>query len=149
MGSEMCIRDRDTMVQGLYDRLSLRVSDRLTSPKARSERRQLIPLDADRSPYFCSVCPHNSSTKVPEGSRISAGIGCHTMVLLMDEEQVGNIAGVTAMGNEGMQWVGMEPFVEREHFIQNIGDGTYFHSCLLYTSPSPRDAHESRMPSSA
>tara|TARA_S200000501_G_C20841576_1_gene751836 strand:- start:53 stop:2413 length:2361 start_codon:yes stop_codon:yes gene_type:complete len=119
------------MVQGLYDRLSLRVSDRLTSPKARSERRQLIPLDVDRSPYFCSGCPHNSSTKVPEGSLIGAGIGCHTMVLLMDEEQVGNIAGVTAMGNEGMQWVGMEPFVEREHFIQNIGDGTYFHSGQL------------------
>ena len=125
------ILDADTMVQGLYDRLSLRVSDRLTSPKARSERRQLIPLDADRSPYFCSGCPHNSSTKVPEGSLIGAGIGCHTMVLLMDEEQVGNIAGVTAMGNEGMQWVGMEPFVEREHFIQNIGDGTYFHSGQL------------------
>ena len=48
------------------------------------------------------------------------------MVLLMDDDQVGNIAGVTAMGNEGMQWVGMEPFVERNHFIQNIGDGTYF-----------------------
>ena len=122
------ILDADTMVQGLYDRLSLRVSDRLTSPKARSERRQLIPLDADRSPYFCSGCPHNSSTKVPEGSLIGAGIGCHTMVLLMDEEQVGNIAGVTAMGNEGMQWVGI---------------------CLLYTSPSPRDRQKSRMPSSA
>ena len=53
------------------------------------------------------------------------------MVLLMDEDQVGNIAGVTAMGNEGMQWVGMEPFVERKHFIQNIGDGTYFHSGQL------------------
>ncbi|GIR36174.1 MAG: hypothetical protein CM15mP49_15590 [Actinomycetota bacterium] len=61
---------------------------------------------------------HNSNTKVPEDSLIGAGIGCHTMVLLMDEEQVGNIAGVTAMGNEGMQWVGMEPFVGREHFIQ-------------------------------
>ena len=53
------------------------------------------------------------------------------MVLLMDDDKVGNIAGVTAMGNEGMQWVGMEPFVERNHFIQNIGDGTYFHSGQL------------------
>ena len=125
------ILDADTIVQGLFDRLSVRVSDRLITPKARNTQRQLIPLDTNRSPYFCSGCPHNSSTKVPEGSLIGAGIGCHTMVLLMDEEQVGNIAGVTAMGNEGMQWVGMEPFVERNHFIQNIGDGTYFHSGQL------------------
>tara|TARA_B100000003_G_scaffold124238_1_gene111354 strand:- start:62 stop:3568 length:3507 start_codon:yes stop_codon:yes gene_type:complete len=125
------ILDADTMVQGLFDRLSLRAADRVTSPKVGNKQRQLIPLDTNRSPYFCSGCPHNSSTKVPEDSLIGAGIGCHTMVLLMDEEQVGNIAGVTAMGNEGMQWVGMEPFVGREHFIQNIGDGTYFHSGQL------------------
>tara|TARA_B100000131_G_scaffold144815_1_gene140857 strand:- start:73 stop:3579 length:3507 start_codon:yes stop_codon:yes gene_type:complete len=125
------ILDADTMVQGLFDRLSLRAADRVTPPKVGNKQRQLIPLDTNRSPYFCSGCPHNSSTKVPEDSLIGAGIGCHTMVLLMDEEQVGNIAGVTAMGNEGMQWVGMEPFVGREHFIQNIGDGTYFHSGQL------------------
>ena len=125
------ILDADTMVQGLFDRLSLRAADRVTPPKVGNKQRQLIPLATNRSPYFCSGCPHNSSTKVPEDSLIGAGIGCHTMVLLMDEEQVGNIAGVTAMGNEGMQWVGMEPFVGREHFIQNIGDGTYFHSGQL------------------
>ena len=125
------ILDANTMVHGIFDRLSLRVADRLVSPTSQSNRRELIPLSATRSPYFCSGCPHNSSTKVPEDSLIGAGIGCHTMVLLMDEDQVGNIAGVTAMGNEGMQWVGMEPFVERKHFIQNIGDGTYFHSGQL------------------
>ena len=125
------ILDADTMVQGLFDRLSLRAADKVTPPKVENTQRQLIPLDTNRSPYFCSGCPHNSSTKVPEDSLIGAGIGCHTMVLLMDEEQVGNIAGVTAMGNEGMQWVGMEPFVGRQHFIQNIGDGTYFHSGQL------------------
>ena len=128
------ILDANTMVQGIYDRLSLRVADKLVSPKPRNKQnnqRELIPLSATRSPYFCSGCPHNSSTKVPEDSLIGAGIGCHTMVLLMDEDQVGNIAGVTAMGNEGMQWVGMEPFVKRKHFIQNIGDGTYFHSGQL------------------
>ena len=125
------ILDANTMVLGIFDRLSLRIADRLVRPKSKSNQRELIPLSATRSPYFCSGCPHNSSTKVPEDSLIGAGIGCHTMVLLMDEDQVGNIAGVTAMGNEGMQWVGMEPFVDRKHFIQNIGDGTYFHSGQL------------------
>ena len=125
------ILDADAIVQGLFDRLSLRVRDRLVEPRKKNKQRELIPLDVTRSPYFCSGCPHNSSTKVPEDSLIGAGIGCHTMVLLMDDDQVGNIAGVTAMGNEGMQWVGMEPFVERKHFIQNIGDGTYFHSGQL------------------
>tara|TARA_Y100001936_G_scaffold235737_1_gene264260 strand:- start:936 stop:4475 length:3540 start_codon:yes stop_codon:yes gene_type:complete len=125
------ILDANAMVHGIFDRLSLRIADRLVAPRPQSNQRELIPLSATRSPYFCSGCPHNSSTKVPEDSLIGAGIGCHTMVLLMDEDQVGNIAGVTAMGNEGMQWVGMEPFVERKHFIQNIGDGTYFHSGQL------------------
>ena len=125
------ILDADAIVQGLFDRLSLRVRDRLVEPRKKIKQRELIPLDVTRSPYFCSGCPHNSSTKVPEDSLIGAGIGCHTMVLLMDDDKVGNIAGVTAMGNEGMQWVGMEPFVERNHFIQNIGDGTYFHSGQL------------------
>lgn len=125
------ILDADTMVQGIFDRLSLRIADRLVPPKPKRNQRDLIPLSTSRSPYFCSGCPHNASTKVPEDSLIGAGIGCHTMVLLMDEDQVGNIAGVTAMGNEGMQWVGMEPFVDRKHFIQNIGDGTYFHSGQL------------------
>ena len=125
------ILDADAIVQGLFDRLSLRVRDRLVEPRKKNKQRELIPLDVTRSPYFCSGCPHNSSTKVPEDSLIGAGIGCHTMVLLMDDDKVGNIAGVTAMGNEGMQWVGMEPFVERNHFIQNIGDGTYFHSGQL------------------
>ena len=125
------ILDADAIVQGLFDRLSLRVRDRLVEPRKKNKQRELIPLDVTRSPYFCSGCPHNTSTKVPEDSLIGAGIGCHTMVLLMEDDQVGNIAGVTAMGNEGMQWVGMEPFVERNHFIQNIGDGTYFHSGQL------------------
>ncbi len=62
---------------------------------------------------------------------MGAGIGCHTMALLMDEDRVGDIAYVTAMGGEGMPWVGMAQFVEREHFIQNLGDGTYFHSGQL------------------
>ena len=72
-----------------------------------------------------------STTAVPDGALVGAGIGCHTMALLMDPDRVGNIAGITCMGNEGTQWIGMAPFVDRDHFIQNLGDGTYFHSGQL------------------
>jgi indolepyruvate ferredoxin oxidoreductase len=80
-----------------------------------------------RRPYFCSGCPHNSSTKVPEGSLAGAGIGCHFMALWMDRSTV----GFTAMGGEGAQWVGQAPFSKREHMFQNLGDGTYSHSGSL------------------
>ncbi|MGN6468545.1 MAG: indolepyruvate ferredoxin oxidoreductase family protein [Rhizobiaceae bacterium] len=82
---------------------------------------------ATRTPYFCSGCPHNSSTKVPEGSLASAGIGCHFMSLWMDRSTV----GFTAMGGEGAQWIGQAPFSRRKHIFQNLGDGTYNHSGLL------------------
>ena len=79
---------------------------------------------AARLPYFCSGCPHNSSTKVPEGSRAYAGIGCHYMVQWMDRETIGS----TQMGGEGANWIGEAPFSTRAHVFQNIGDGTYNHS---------------------
>ncbi|KIC48555.1 indolepyruvate ferredoxin oxidoreductase family protein [Tateyamaria sp. ANG-S1] len=79
---------------------------------------------AARLPYFCSGCPHNSSTKVPEGSRAYAGIGCHYMVQWMDRETI----GYTHMGAEGANWIGEAPFSAREHVFQNLGDGTYNHS---------------------
>ncbi len=82
---------------------------------------------ANRTPYFCSGCPHNSSTKVPEGSLAGAGIGCHFMALWMDRQTV----GFTAMGGEGAQWIGQAPFSKREHMFQNLGDGTYNHSGSL------------------
>jgi len=82
---------------------------------------------AARTPYFCSGCPHNSSTKVPEGSLAAAGIGCHFMALWMDRSTV----GFTAMGGEGAQWIGQAPFSKREHLFQNLGDGTYNHSGTL------------------
>ena len=76
-----------------------------------------------RLPYFCSGCPHNSSTKVPDGSRAYAGIGCHFMVQWMDRETL----GFTHMGGEGANWIGEQPFSNRKHVFQNLGDGTYNH----------------------
>ncbi|MHA7868542.1 MAG: indolepyruvate ferredoxin oxidoreductase family protein [Salipiger thiooxidans] len=82
------------------------------------------PEIAARLPYFCSGCPHNTSTKVPEGSRAYAGIGCHYMVQWMDRETT----GFTHMGGEGANWIGEAPFSKRPHVFQNLGDGTYNHS---------------------
>ncbi len=79
---------------------------------------------AARLPYFCSGCPHNSSTKLPEGARAYAGIGCHYMVQWMDRETT----GFTHMGGEGANWIGEAPFSTRKHVFQNLGDGTYNHS---------------------
>src|SRR5438552_2233557 len=80
-----------------------------------------------RLPYFCSGCPHNTSTRVPEGSRAMAGIGCHFMAVWMDR----NTSTFTHMGAEGAPWIGQAPFTECPHVFANIGDGTYYHSGLL------------------
>jgi indolepyruvate ferredoxin oxidoreductase len=82
---------------------------------------------ASRTPYFCSGCPHNSSTKVPEGMRAYAGIGCHFMAQYMDR----STEGYTHMGGEGANWIGEAPFSTRGHVFQNLGDGTYNHSGVL------------------
>ena len=79
---------------------------------------------AARLPYFCSGCPHNTSTRVPDGSRAYAGIGCHFMVQWMDR----STSGFTHMGGEGANWIGEAPFSETKHVFQNLGDGTYNHS---------------------
>jgi len=79
-----------------------------------------------RSPYFCSGCPHNTSTKPAEGSRALAGIGCHIMAMWMDRAET-----FTQMGGEGVTWVGEAPFTTENHVFANLGDGTYFHSGLL------------------
>ena len=82
-----------------------------------------------RSMYFCSGCPHNTSTvKLPDGDKAFGGIGCHLMAMFVDD---GKAFGTTHMGGEGAQWTGMEPFIEKEHMFQNIGDGTFFHSGSL------------------
>jgi len=108
-----------------------RVKQRIAFLEAKEAVLKAIPAKAnpetDRIPYFCSGCPHNSSTKVPEGSRAMAGIGCHYMVLWMDRET----STFTHMGAEGTTWIGQAPFTDEKHVFANLGDGTYFHSGVL------------------
>jgi indolepyruvate ferredoxin oxidoreductase len=123
----------DTIATQLRTRLVQRIAgERLDAPTQRAAALagRRIPLSVNRTPYFCSGCPHNTSTQAPEGHLVGAGIGCHTMVALMEPGRYGEIVGVTAMGCEGAQWFGMAPFVGDEHLVQNIGDGTLFHSGL-------------------
>ncbi|HET9015714.1 MAG TPA: indolepyruvate ferredoxin oxidoreductase family protein [Thermomicrobiaceae bacterium] len=90
-------------------------------------KRRPIPIALNRTPYFCSGCPHNRSTVIPEGSIAAGGIGCHAMAFWMDR----GITGATHMGAEGAQWIGLAPFTETPHLFQDIGDGTFFHSGKL------------------
>ena len=83
--------------------------------------------EVQRVPWYCSGCPHNTSTRVPEGSRALAGIGCHYMAMWMDRKT----EMFTQMGGEGVPWIGQAPFTDEEHVFVNLGDGTYFHSGLL------------------
>jgi indolepyruvate ferredoxin oxidoreductase len=119
----------DDILPALRRRLEARLGDRLAPPAPGPVAPS--PVEVRRTPFYCSGCPHNRSTRVPDGALVGAGIGCHTMAMLMDPRRVGDIAGLTCMGNEGVQWVGMADFVERRHFVQNLGDGTYFHSGQL------------------
>ena len=103
------------------------IEERVTILEARDEASRAREAPIVRLPYFCSGCPHNSSTKLPEGSRALAGIGCHYMVQWMGR----NTETYTHMGAEGANWIGQSFFVETPHVFQNIGDGTYYHSGLL------------------
>ena len=104
-----------------------RINAQLAIIQAKEAQMHTVTLKADRQPWFCSGCPHNTSTKVPEGSRAMAGIGCHFMALWMDRDT----HGFTQMGGEGVPWVGQQPFVNDAHIFANLGDGTYFHSGIL------------------
>ena len=98
------------------------------APLAPNDKPQPLPDALTRKEFFCSGCPHNRSTRVPEGSIALAGIGCHTMASRMPDR---NTATVCQMGGEGATWIGQAPFMKRDHVFQNLGDGTYFHSGFL------------------
>ncbi len=112
---------------GLDSDMLKRIDDRLAVLEANERSMNTLVVDSERTPWFCSGCPHNTSTKVPEGSRAMAGIGCHYMALWMDRSTL----GFTQMGGEGVPWVGQQPFTTDTHIFANLGDGTYFHSGLL------------------
>ncbi|MFN3854726.1 MAG: indolepyruvate ferredoxin oxidoreductase family protein [Phreatobacter sp.] len=119
----ICIGERILKHVGPNEQIAAHVA-RL---KAAQEVLKTTPVIATRVPYFCSGCPHNTSTVVPQGMRAYAGIGCHYMALWMDR----NTEGCTQMGGEGANWVGEAPFSKRGHVFQNLGDGTYNHSGSL------------------
>ncbi len=107
-------------------------SPELNQRMARLEALQRVgdapQVKTQRTPFFCSGCPHNTSTKVPEGSRAGAGIGCHAMTIWMPARRT---TTWTHMGGEGANWIGQAPFTREKHVFQNLGDGTYTHSGLL------------------
>lgn len=107
--------------------IAARMDAQLAILEAKERAMQVLEVKSERTPWFCSGCPHNTSTVVPEGSRAMAGIGCHFMSVWMDRATV----GFTQMGGEGVPWVGQQPFSNEKHVFANIGDGTYFHSGLL------------------
>ena len=108
--------------------VAARMQRRLDEIAARERGLLELKTDTgDRTPWFCSGCPHNTSTRVPEGSRAVAGIGCHYMAVWMDR----STSTFTQMGGEGVPWVGQAPFTKENHIFANLGDGTYFHSGIL------------------
>jgi indolepyruvate ferredoxin oxidoreductase len=112
---------------GMNVRLGSQFAERLAFLDFKQKALARPRVTAVRQPYFCSGCPHNTSTRVPAGSRATAGIGCHFMAVWMDR----NTATFTHMGAEGAPWIGQAPFTDEKHIFANLGDGTYYHSGLL------------------
>ncbi len=100
---------------------------RMAFLREQARRMEQAPPPAIRRPFFCSGCPHNTSTKVIDGSRALAGIGCHTIAMWIDR----STDTVSQMGGEGIQWIGQAPFTDEKHVFANLGDGTYYHSGIL------------------
>ena len=121
------------VARAIASRLKMRdvpeaVLEGIAVAEARDGGNAMPAAPVTRSPWFCSGCPHNSSTNVPEGSRAMAGIGCHTMAVYMPNRRTQTY---THMGAEGANWIGQSPFTNEKHIFQNLGDGTYFHSGLM------------------
>ncbi|MGM9490971.1 indolepyruvate ferredoxin oxidoreductase family protein [Ideonella sp. YS5] len=109
--------------------IAARMDERIAVIAAKEQSLAALEVKTgDRTPWFCSGCPHNTSTRVPEGSRAVAGIGCHYMVNWMPGRRTETF---TQMGGEGVPWVGQAPFTNEQHIFSNLGDGTYFHSGIL------------------
>ena len=111
----------------LHSRTMEKVRARVDWINAKEKALSRPRITLNRVPYFCSGCPHNTSTKVPEGSRATAGIGCHVMAIWMDR----STSTYTHMGAEGVPWIGQAPFTKTKHMFANLGDGTYYHSGIL------------------
>ncbi|MCC2596635.1 indolepyruvate ferredoxin oxidoreductase family protein [Pusillimonas sp. MFBS29] len=107
--------------------LRARIAARIAIIDAKDKELAGTQATIDRKPWFCSGCPHNTSTRVPEGSRALAGIGCHYMTIWMDR----NTETFSHMGGEGAAWIGQKSFTREKHVFANLGDGTYFHSGIL------------------
>jgi indolepyruvate ferredoxin oxidoreductase len=112
---------------GMAEKLGSQFRERLAFLDFKEKILAKPRVTAVRQPYFCSGCPHNTSTRVPEGSRATAGIGCHFMAVWMNR----STATFTHMGAEGAPWIGQAPFTSEKHIFANLGDGTYFHSGIL------------------
>ncbi|MBN8488165.1 MAG: indolepyruvate ferredoxin oxidoreductase family protein [Burkholderiales bacterium] len=114
---------------GVPDDVRARMDARIRVIEAKERELSMLTVNTgERTPWFCSGCPHNTSTRVPEGSRAVAGIGCHYMVNWMPGRATSTF---TQMGGEGVPWVGQAAFSKEQHIFANLGDGTYFHSGLL------------------
>jgi indolepyruvate ferredoxin oxidoreductase len=111
----------------LSDEVRRRILSRIDIIEGKENAAQQSGMPVERKPWFCSGCPHNTSTKVPEGSRALAGIGCHYMAMWMDR----NTETFSQMGGEGVTWLGQMHFTNDKHVFVNLGDGTYFHSGIL------------------
>ncbi len=112
---------------GLQPRQSEKLKARVDWINAKEAALAKPKILLERIPYFCSGCPHNTSTNVPEGSRATAGIGCHVMAIWMNRRT----DTYTHMGGEGVPWIGQAPFTNEKHIFANLGDGTYYHSGIL------------------
>ena len=112
---------------GLHPRQSEKLKARVDWINAKEAALAKPRITLERLPWFCSGCPHNTSTNVPEGSRATAGIGCHVMAIWMNRRT----ETYTHMGGEGVPWIGQAPFTKEKHIFANLGDGTYYHSGIL------------------